>query len=146
MFLLITKSFTRSLMGTLFSSQAKTRKRGIAFASSSSKGQSSTTAVMVFWKGKDGIMPIDDTWPIITHQGTLYEGHLGYSGVVHVPWLRDLISPTCQPPPANVIGAAYDPPTLEIQRLAPSLQIGASFKTRHLASGDLVMVELERYK
>lgn len=134
-------------MGSYFSAQAKARKQGLTFLRSSSKGESSTSAVVVFWKGSDGIMPINDTWPLILHQGVLYEGNLGYAGIVHIPWLRDLISATCQPPPFNVIGAAYDPPTLEMKRLAPTLQINTAFRNkRGVAGGELVMVELDRYQ
>lgn len=109
---------------------ASAKKFALKHANNIPSGESSTSVVFYFWTNpKTGIMPVDEHWPVIKHAGKTYIGELGFVGLISYPWIMDMITATCKPPPTFVDGVTYDPPTLELKKYSDDNGYVCKFKT-----------------
>ena len=131
-------------MGILSSKMTKAKKIGHELGNKSMFGGSSTKVAIVFWRdGKTGFFIKDDTWPLIFFDSKIYEGNLGFVGVIDTPWLHDMVSTTFSDSPKGIFGAVYDPPTILLQSFCREQGYTVTFSSRKTHIGEFVLAEVE---
>jgi hypothetical protein len=132
-------------MGSYFSQDSKARRAGLDIGKASNCGTSGTKVAIVYRKDpKTGYFFKNDVWPLVFFDSRVYEGDLGYSGLIDTPWLHKLVASTVNRGPQGIFTVAFEPPTVLLQSYCRDQGYTVTFKTTKSKGGDFVLAEVSQ--